>query len=452
MKRKQANERILWKNGKIQLHIPRSFTDERPAVGFGHRDFNMAIENHALGSKLTSAANHASPQFHAPAVELLPLTLRPGNPRNFKDYSSGDSPALNLYVVTFTNATLVSFSWPHCAWDMSAQKEIIAGWRCVLEDREDEIKTVVDTGRDALLQTAELAESQEQQEFVLQKHLMKPGLKSWLYVARILFEGLKGWNKPRPVVLSVSSAYMKVLREEALATRPGAQRENGELSTKESKSAAPVPFLSDGDILTAWTARLCARAVRRSPRRTVTLLSVFDVRGRAPTVFSKTEAYLQNCVLALHAPLTGQDLTDRGRLGVVAAAMRQAIAEQTPTEQVALHARVMRESLKRVGDMPMFGDSSSYAIIMSSWASAGLFKVDFGKALKTAPSVTEDDNTEPVSSTPVRVHGTVLNLPPVATCWHIVGKDTAGTYWIIGQPRGINLEALKEEFGKITVS
>ncbi|KAK6208255.1 hypothetical protein LQW54_007037 [Pestalotiopsis sp. IQ-011] len=412
----------LNKNKKLELHVPAVFTKERPAIGFQHQHYDVGIAEHAMGSKLVTSPDPERPKFHAPVTEVEPLCLRPGNPRSFKDYSTSDKPVLNLFVVTFLDATMVSLSWPHCAWDMSAQKEIMDAWRCVLDGREDEIKPAADLSCDILLETAAKAEEQSE-AFILQEHICR-GWRFGVYLMRVIWESLWGWNAPVPIVLSVPPSYMRSLRDEALASR-------------KSENGSADAFLSDGDILTAWTARLSAGAVRTAPGRTVTVLSVFDVRGRLPAVYDVSKAYLQNCVMALHTRMSAGELaTDSNRLGTLADAVRQSITEQTTPAQVALHGRVMKEAIENTGNMPLYGDQSSYTIIMSNWTSAGLLKGDFKSVAKNGRGV------------PVRVHGTALNLPPVVSCWHILGKDQTGTYWVIGRPRGVTKEMMMKEFGK----
>lgn len=378
---------------------------------------------------MVSSVDPEQPKFHTPVPDLESLILRPGHPRSFKDYSTGDEPVLNLSVVTFKDATLVSFTAPHCAWDMAGCKEIVEAWRCVLNGREHDIKPVASFTRDPLLEVAELAEEQKE-DYLQEKYFYSTW--SWgAYVARILWEGLRGWNKPTPVAISIPPSYMSALREEALATQG-------------SGSEAPVPFLSDGDILTAWTTRLCAGAVSNSPR-TITLLNVLDVRGRLPTIFGTSETYLQNCIMALHASLSSTDLpTESNRLGAMAGAVRRAIIDLATPAQVALQGRAMRKAIAETGNMPLYGDSSSYSIITSNWTSAGHFKADFGAAAAA------DGNAAGRAKVvmPVKVHGTSINLPPVVTCWHILGKDAEGNYWVSGSVRGVTKEMMMAEIAK----
>lgn len=418
----------LNKDKKLELHVPSEFTDARPAIGFAHQHHETAIAQHELGSKLLSKPDPKHPAFHTPVADVLPLCLRPGNPRSSKDYLTSDEPVLSLFVVTFLDTTLVSLTWPHCAWDMSSQKEIMDAWCCVLDGREDEIKPAANLIPDILLETATKAAEHDEEAFLLQNHICQ-GWKFFVYLTRIIWESLWGWNNPTPIVLSVPPAYLHSLREEAVAST-SSQGEGA-----EAANVAAATFLSDGDILTAWTARLSAGAVASAPSRSVTLLSVFDVRGRLPAVYDASKAYLQNCVLALHTRMSPGDLpAGSRRLGALAAAVRASIVTQTTPAQVALHGRVMKEAIERTGNMPLYGDQSSYTMIMSNWTGAGHFRRDFAAAAKDGSGV------------PVRVHGTALNLPPVVSCWHILGKDQAGNYWVIGRPRGVTKEMMLKEF------
>lgn len=181
----------MQKDKKLELHVPPEFTDERPAIGFAKQYHRITIAQHELGSKLLSKPGPEHPEFHTPVADVLPLCLRPGNPRSSKDYLTSDEPVLSLFVVSFLDATLVSLTWPHCAWDMSSQKEIMDAWRCVLDGREDEIKPAANLVPDILLETAAKAAEHNNEAFLLQDHICQ-GWKLFVYLTRIIWESLWG--------------------------------------------------------------------------------------------------------------------------------------------------------------------------------------------------------------------------------------------------------------------
>lgn len=80
----------------------------------------MRISEHTLASQLPKAPESPNPALLPVAPDDLgSLVSRPGDPRTLDDYLHSDRPVLGLHIVSFTDATIVTFSWPHVLFDAS---------------------------------------------------------------------------------------------------------------------------------------------------------------------------------------------------------------------------------------------------------------------------------------------------------------------------------------------
>lgn len=158
------------------------------------------------------------------------------------------------------------------------------------------------------------------------------------------------------------------------------------------------------------------------------------VRGRIPAVFRATEVYVQTCIMALHVRLSSVDLEPASkRLGVMVGVVCRGILRSDDTGAV-LHTRVMREAIERIGNSPLHNDQRSYLTGISSSATVGHFGVYI---VHLSAAKAGAGGTKQGAGKPVKVHETSLNLAPVVTYWHILGKDAAGNYWVMMKPRGL---------------
>lgn len=79
----------------------------------------MSISEHTLASQLPTAPESPNPALLRVAPDLGSLVSRPGDPRTLDDYLQSERPVLGLHIVSFTDATIVTLSWPHVLFDAS---------------------------------------------------------------------------------------------------------------------------------------------------------------------------------------------------------------------------------------------------------------------------------------------------------------------------------------------
>ncbi|KAK8018329.1 hypothetical protein PG991_007519 [Apiospora marii] len=202
------------------------------------------------------------------------------------------------------------------------------------------------------------------------------------------------------------------------------------------KDGKPV-FLSDGDVLTAWTTSFVVRA--RGGTRPALVMNAVDLVGRVKSFRDAVDGvYVQNLAGGAFTDI-GVDLAMNRPLGKVAQAIRASIQEQVTEEQI--RAQLRRYKAIGLGQRDsLFGDPDAQLLIYSNWTKFDLFNAcDFG------PAVVRSPETETISSKNSSHDATAMTPPgkPVymhcssvevsrfqRDCFVITGKDLRGNYWM----------------------
>ena len=237
--------------------------------------------------------------------------------------------------------------WPHIAADAIGLREIAAAWSLVLAGREAEVPPMLSFQNDPMSTAGRDPGFQErhfQQDILLER--------LWL-----IFWGLRYlldtwfWPKMEPRGIVLSREAVQRLKDAAIASLP--EEEGG-----------GKPFISNGDVISAWIASMTASVLPSTSRRTVIISNAMDLRDRAPSLFrasAEQGSYVQNALLPVSTVLPAQQLfPNDGGLGPAALAVRRSIDIQGQEGQVHALARLDRRSLADVGIPPVFGDTSSF--------------------------------------------------------------------------------------------
>lgn len=218
-----------------------------------------------------------------------------------------------------------------------------------------------------------------------------------------------------------------------------------ELEAEHAKNGGeePKPFLSPGDVLTAWWARLTVgQLVSADSQRTITIQvsnrdhTTSSVHGETYSHRSKHAAsarkalsrdfdtssrpYISNMFTMYYSLMPARELLSKP-LGWLAAEIRRAIVEQGTREQVEAYFALQRKSPGRV--MPFFGDAGMHLMTPSNWCRANLYGHDF------SPATVDPQQRQEVY--PSYVQSTQLPFSfPEGTL--IIGQDKASNYWIYG--------------------
>lgn len=370
----------------------------------------MAAAKHPAGSKIPA------PSEGLPAVVGDPEDLAEimrcgsdGRPLVLDDYLLADRPVTGVNVVTFRDRTCLALHWVHSTFDIMGVSALMSAVVLALEDRDDEIPEPHGYTTDPL---AELGMHATEKHVLADRALGIPGKLA--YLGRNAY-ALAGPRETRTVCIP-APFWQKMVAD---------VREELALQAKEAEgSDAPAPFVSEGDVLSAWFVRLLtASNLGRGSGATLAAHNSMSIRG-----------VLENDLLPPGRPLLSNALTYPtilhpareicGRpLSWLAREFRRAIVEQASRSQVEAYAAMQRE-LDPFMRMPVLcGDSSIYVLFLTNWQKARLFDLDF-----SAAAARPRPESKPVRAS--YVHGS--QDPCYLDAWPISGKDADGNYWISG--------------------
>ena len=400
----------IQENGALEIHVPRPFTAERPAVSYAHQSMAMDIEEHPEAKSLPKATEGPSIQTGPQAFRAF---MAPENaPETIDDFVYSDTPQLSLFITSFNNATLVSLTWPHTLMDVMGQQALLHGWSLVLAGRESEVPPVLGAREDVI--SAAVDAPAEKEEY----HLGQKRLKGW---AMAMFGLRFAGDLLRNRVVETRTIFLpaKVVAK----LRLQAQGDLGALDDKAEK-----PFISEGDVLTAWTLRAVASALPYP--RPVAALHPVNARFRLSSLAQASGVYIQNMSVAGFTFISSDVST--GPLGHIALENRRHLMEQSTEPQVLAYLREVRQEYGSGGDPStmLYCDSDALLMPFTNWTRAKFFQTaDFSPALVRAGETGQSRSNPPGTiafhhAQSMRESATTRNIIVV------LGKDHLDNYWL----------------------
>lgn len=166
--------------GKLEIHVLQSCSPKRLAMAFSHVSLDTTIDEHPLASKLPSPAHGPSLQTDPGGLESL--CIPSGAPRTIDNYLTSDAPQLTLYVVSFSDATLVSMTTPHLCSNGMGLADLLEAWSLLLAGQDDKVEPMLSGCVEDPMSSAGLDPSLEER-YVLEKKLLT-GWKLALWTLR----------------------------------------------------------------------------------------------------------------------------------------------------------------------------------------------------------------------------------------------------------------------------
>ncbi|KAJ0121348.1 O-acetyltransferase PaAT-2 [Diaporthe amygdali] len=404
------------RDGKLEVHIPESFTPQHPAADFSHTKLDCCIDEHALGRRLPVATE--KPRLHESSTTFHEFATRENPPLTIEDYCNSDLPQIGLHVVSFTDATLVSVSWPHTMSDAVGIQTLLINWSRVMAGREIEVQHLEDVESNPLdnLEAGE-GGTLKQEEWILKSSLVS-GIWFVIWVVRYIWTII--WVSQESKLIYLPARTIKALRREA-----------EDSLVEQTQTLVPghieKPFVSDGDVITAWAVRMAClhQASQQTSQQSITIINALDVRARLPDLFKQNTAYVGNFAFALFTTTTVGRVMSTS-LGELAHTVRQSLLEQAPQAQIRAMFQELRKT--RMGAL-VVGTATSSPLIFSNWSKTKICEVvDF------SPAVIRRGKQGPVISAPGKpVYHHSLHTKRSQTArdaFNILGKDPAGNYWI----------------------
>ncbi|KAL8780691.1 MAG: hypothetical protein Q9194_000794 [Teloschistes cf. exilis] len=418
-------------NDKLEIHVPLRYTAERPAIRFSHKNFNVPIQQHPLIGRLPTNAGEV-PVVHEGCRTFRALSVPDDLPDNIEHYLNNDEPLICLHVTSFPNVTFVSISFPHSISDAMGTTQLLKAWSSVLAGRSEDVPPVLGNRIDAIEDVGMSSDEKAQVPFILQNTQIK-GLSMLAFAVRFVWDLLTR-RKIETHSMFLPAKFVSQLRQMA------------QDQLRQTGIEKP-PFLSDGDIITAYFSRLVM--LSRSRKRPAIIMNVFDVRGRLRDTFTSGAAYLQNLILPASFTVPALEKSAMS-FGQIALGLRKAVEEQTTDAQARSLMKLMKASVAATGSMPIFGSSDSMIIACTNWSKAGLRDAaNFGPAVIPTDHADADDKSVAPPGTCVSYGGTTIsNKDNPRDTFVIYGKDVAGDCWVHAYLRPESWKLIQDEFGK----
>ncbi|KAI1035297.1 hypothetical protein LB504_005973 [Fusarium proliferatum] len=396
-------------DGGLEIHVPREFTEGRPAVYFTQEEFDTPISEHPLASRLPKPTGSIS--TYTGPKEFCALGLRPETPRNMDDFVHSDIPQFCLHVQTFTDGTLVNLTFSHVTTDLMGLSAIFEGWSQVLAGKPEAVIPMPGYHKDVF---DDMLKSPPKEQHVLADKILD-GWRFKLWGLRSLYESWRSGN--------IQSRTLCIPKETVSRMM---QQARGHLEEEEIDNK---PFISEGDVFAALSCLMLAKYQGRGTNRELATIMAVDPRSRARSVFLPDKSYVQNSPTNAFVFCRANEILDLP-LGKLALQVRQAIQAQTTEEQLKASTALSIESMK-TNNMPVvFGSTNMAAQFMSNWSKGDLAeKLDFSPAIKQEVSseTRRGKKGHPVyyqASDPG--HNTVSAISSVFV---VVGKDYEGNTW-----------------------
>lgn len=397
----------------MEIYAPRPFTEARPAVFYTSQAFPVNIDDHPVAKTLPKATETASIQAGPQGFRIF--AARENAPETLEDFISQDVPQLSLHITSFNDATLVGLSWPHTLMDVMGQQALLRSWSLILAGRESEVPPMLGARQDAVCAAVD-APAEVEEAFQLGKKRLG-GWGMFLFGLRFAWDLL--WNQTVETrTIFLPNAMVAELRRQAqddLAAEDGGEQK---------------PFISEGDVLTAWALRAVASSLPQP--RPVTVLHALNARFRLPSLIQASGVYVQNMAVGAFTFLSPGVAT--GLLGPIALENRRHLLEQSTEPQVLAFLREMRRESKSGSDpaMVLCGESDALLMPFTNWTRADFFKTaDFSPAL-VRPGETGQQRTN-APGTMIYHHAQSMRQSSTSRNVVVVlGKDLGENYWLTG--------------------
>lgn len=417
-------------DGQLAIHVPRN-DRERPVVRFSHVSYEMPVKEHHLGNQLPRQTGQF-PSIQEGCHTFRAFSVPPDLPNNIKHYLTTDEPLLSLRIVSFKDATLVSITFPHAVTDAMGTSSLLQAWSSMLAGLPDQIPPVLGAKEDILASVGTRDDKEAQKPHALEHRRIR-GLSLLSLIVRVVWDYFTRRNiHARTIYLPAD--LLAELRQSAQESQP-----------EPHPGKTGPPFLSDGDLITAWGAQMVISS--RAKKTPAVIFNVFDLRSRIKGLFDPAGVYLQNLILPtmVDLPAVGGDMS----VGYIARRIRHAIVEQATDKQARRLMRVTRAAIASTGMMPLFGSPDATIIACTNWSKARFREAaNFGPAVLPGRSATAlPSEADSRLGTCVAFSGTTMGTSdnPRDT-FVIYGKDDAGNYWLHAYLRQETWDLIQEVF------
>ncbi|KAF2158980.1 hypothetical protein M409DRAFT_30514 [Zasmidium cellare ATCC 36951] len=396
----------LNKAGHLEYHVLIETDDQRRVLRFHHEKYEMAIAQHPLASRLPKASSQ--PEIVGRAEDFLSLMRQPHDPEKLADYLSEDEPILGLHVVSFSDATIVTLSWPHVALDGMGRKALLDAWSLVLQGREDEVSEFHGFDEDPLATLG----TNPTEAYVHERK----AFRWWdmlVFTFRYLVDQIFWQPKDESRVICLPKSFVQTLKAQAAADIAAEQ---------------PSAYVSEGDVISVWWTRRIVSCTPVRPFQTVALNVAFGLRWLlAKDLLPAAKAYVSNAVTFVPTFMPAKDVLNKS-LGQVALAVRQSLISLGTREQVEARLAIDRAAQEKTGGGALFGDPWMHMVVCTNWMKGSFYDVDLSAAV-IGDSCSGDKERQQGRPSYIQLHSFARGFSLI-NGFSITGKDTAGNVWL----------------------
>lgn len=380
-----------------------------------------------------------------PAATFRRHMRGPNSPEAFDDWLYKDIPQLAIHIISFSDATIITVTLLHTLTDFLGVMAFYKAWLLTLHGRQDEIPPYI-----GYLDADPL-------EGLQQGRANPP---QYLYADREVGR----WGYVKFVLRHMWDCYWHPDATLRFVTLPGKFVENlaasarAELVAAHPKKDPADCFVSDGDVLCAWWARMMVKNQSPSsgpPNQSVCLTNRFDSRdvlAKMGLLPSSNISFLGNA--AYNASLLGPASLFSGpgeeKLGVLASRIRESIKSHRTVEQLQAQDAAFRESKSRTGHLPLYGDGDMMMCVFSNISRGKLYHMDFSPAVVNPLGKEKKERGELTKALPVFVSFTGMDSRWAArNATGILGRDENGDWWMSSRLRQDVWERIEREFESV---
>lgn len=425
-----ADTDVPSQNGKLEYHIPATFNGSRPAYHFTNSHHDMSINDHQLGKTLPKAGKTCL-MFGTPN-DCSPHLRSPDGPTKLDDWLYSDRPQLSIHTVNFNDATIITITWIHSLADVMGIRTFLNAWTATLRGDQEAVPKLRGFRSDPL---SELGQRTPAEKYIYYDRVF--GRKDFLwFIGLNILERIWHRQEERRTI-SLPASSLKYLHSRAMA----------EVSVITPIDEFSKSFVSESDVLLAWWVRTLNYALGVQRNQRIMVNNALNLRTSPDEVVDfGNDVYMGNALCMCPTFLQGIQLAEEN-LGQIALRIRRSLAQQRTTEQVEAMTALQMQTMAETGYLALVGDPQMVLLSCSNWHKARLYDVDFSPAI--LPSTRSEKRQIASPGKPSYVNGVQHSSISFRNVLSVIGKDSAGNWWLTGVLRTSAWSQVQEQLDLI---
>ncbi|KAF4341753.1 lysr family regulatory [Fusarium beomiforme] len=412
------------KAGKLEIHAPREYTQERPAFQFSEENFSVRTTEHAVAKNLPRARGKAE-LFPGITSQFNSLTLGPEWALSFDEHVRRQEPIIGVHIALFNDATLISIRWAHVVCDFMGIKALVLAWSMDLDGRYEDIPPFMGAYDDPLKNIGSVPpkEPYALADMKLSPEAFKKTYDKYLeHVAAYPTSVRRMLVLPDSALQRIKMDFVGAHGSDKLEVIPKGALFNGK-------------FVSDADILAVWAARVCC-GILPAVDRPIHVMGMYEARHCLPETFPQRKdkpdsspVFIANATFSTSTNTTLRELREQP-LARTALLVRESVATLTKPAQVHAQLHLLRESYAKDKENPaVFAAEDSFILVVSNFSKMGFFDaIDFSPAVISPAEISHAKSPGKIAWhqwTSLEHNTHIRNM------FQVGGRDAQGNTWMM---------------------